>query len=505
MAQKVLVYSLYEQGFQEACQFEAANECLENNDEVLFVTCGKCMGFCNSNHIGNKARCFFCQRIQLSRAKKYLKSSAKIVSVSDYCTDQIIDFSNNYSPNFNSIEEVKKIVFHGVEIGYGALSSYLSWTRNIEVDFDGKARSFILDLLRMQVRLVLSIEAIFQEFSPDKIVIHNGRFAQFKPLLGIAVSKGIPYICTETIFAANGEVQREFFYNACPHNVANKHSMIIKFWNNYKDIEERDKIARSFYENRKNAVFAGDKIYVKDQTTGKLPSDWDTKKENIVIFNSSEDEYCAIGSDTENDALFDSQLIGIRKIVERFEDDSTKHFTLRVHPHLKGLPYRYHQDLYNLQYKNLTVIPAESDISSYSVLDAADKIIVFGSTIGIEASYWGKPVINLAYALYEFMDVVYWPKTETELWNMIDDKQLKPKPQNNALPYGLYYMTDKHEPFKYFNVGKFKVYNFLGHEANSYTHYTLFGSDYLYAMVNKFFHAIERVCPVFCRYKKMPV
>ena len=39
-------------------------------------------------------------------------------------------------------------------------------------------------------------------------------------------------------------------------------------------ITNGEKIARSFFENRRNAVFAGDTIYVKDQVQGQMPEEW---------------------------------------------------------------------------------------------------------------------------------------------------------------------------------------------------------------------------------------
>ena len=90
----------------------------------------------------------------------------------------------------------------------------------------------------------------------------------------------------------------------------------------------------------------------------------------------------------DDGAFFPSQIEGIKSIVEHYKHDKTKHFTLRVHPNLKKVSYKYHLDLYNLNYSNLTVVRSNSPISTYALMDAASKIIVFGSTTGIESVYW---------------------------------------------------------------------------------------------------------------------
>ena len=178
---------------------------------------------------------------------------------------------------------------------------------------------------------------------------------------------------------------------------------------------------------------------------------------------------------------------------------------MRVDPNLKNLPYHYHQGLYKLSYPNLSIIPADSDISTYSILDAADKVIVFGSTMGIESCYWGKPTINLAYALYENMDVTYYPKTKEELFDLIDSKDLQPKNSNNALLYGLYYMSNKHMPFKYVNVGKASRFSFLGRPQIRYNYYTILGSNILYNYMEKSYSLLNRYFPLFSKFNKVPV
>ncbi|MCS2656231.1 hypothetical protein NXV26_10165 [Bacteroides fragilis] len=159
---------------------------------------------------------------------------------------------------------------------------------------------------------------------------------------------------------------------------------------------------------RRNGIIAGDKVYIENQIKGKLPIDWDDTKRNIAIFNSSEDEFIAVDRDFDNLSLYKSQIDGIRGILEHYKENQTVHFYLRVHPNLKNVHYQYHLLLYDLslKYPNITVIGADSDISTYDIMDNAEKVIVFGSTMGLESSYWGKPVILLSgqfLLLYECM------------------------------------------------------------------------------------------------------
>lgn len=475
----ILIYSFWAQGYQEACQMEAANRFLEAGDKVLFITCGSKVGLCNDNIRGCKTACKLCQKAQIRRAKKWVSDKLEVKSINEFITKDIEEFAKNYIFNYKDLDDLKNVVFEGVEIGYGALSSYVTYTRNIEPDME-IVRPYLDSLMRMEVRCVLAFKEIFKQFKPDTTVFHNGRFAHYKPIYGLSVINNIDFICTEAITASDGSVQIDNIPNNIPHDFVCRGKMFKDFYDSQSGFSDREKVSRSFFENRRNAVFAGDKIYVKDQRKGKMPDSWRTDVENIVIFNSSEDEFFAIGSKYRDVALFKTQLEGIVTILERYKNDSTKHFTLRVHPNLTGLPYHYHTGLYELDYPNLTVIPADSDVSSYSLMDAADKIITFGSTMGIESTYWRKPSICIGFAYYRSLDTVYAPENVNELWQLIDNKNLPPIDNQNCLPYGFFIMSNRHEQFRFINVGKARWFKYLKKKRLGYNYYRIFGSVMLY-------------------------
>lgn len=501
---KVLFFTLEMQGLQEASQLQAANECIAQGDEILYLTCGRALGFCNDNRKGNSLQCKFCKKRQMVRTVHFLQGSVTVSSIDNYVTPQMVDQADAMDFSFQSMEELKSITFDGIEIGYGALSSYVSYTRNIEAPIS-HIKSYIEDMLRMQVRMIFALKELIASFQPTLIVFHNGRFAEYKPLLGLARKLGIDFLCTENILLGDGNRYQDNYCNGIPHNVYDRDLHVKELWNCAPDMQQREQVARSFFENRRNAKYAGDTIYVKDQKEGMLPADWDDKKENIVIFNSSEDEFFAIGSDCGANALFKSQIEGIKTIVEHYVSDTNKHFTLRVHPHLKGLPFAYHQDLYKLKYPNLTVIPADSVVSSYSLMDAASKIVVFGSTMGVESTYWHKPVINMAFATYNLMDVVYIPQNENELWSLIDNKELKPKEVEHTFPYGYFVMTNRRPQLDTVKeLTNRKTLSLWGNKYIYHSGYKLLGSEHLYGIWRALMYRYEGLVPGLCKYKKIP-
>ena len=156
----------------------------------------------------------------------------------------------------------------------------------------------------------------------------------------------------------------------------------------------------------------------------------------------------------------------MRRIFETFKDDPTIQFCLRTHPNLKGFDNSQTREIKQLAalYPNVLVISAEDTVDSYGLLAACDVALTFGSTIGVEACYWGKPSILAGRALYQFLDCCYKPNNHEELVAMIKS-DLKPKPREESLKYG-YWEARRGIPFEYFK--QTSMYGggiFLGHST----------------------------------------
>lgn len=238
---------------------------------------------------------------------------------------------------------------------------------------------------------------------------------------------------------------------------------------------------------------------------GILPDGFSASERNIVILNSSEDELYSISNEFEKRNLFFSQIEGIKFIGEFYKGQKNVRIYLRIHPNLKKINYRYHKDLYELSssYQNLTIIPANAKVSTYSLIDGAEKIIVFGSTTGIEATYWGKPVINLATAFYDNLDVCYRPSSLDELKDLLANFVLPAKDRVKTFPFGFFYKRNEHEKYSYvdYSVMEKKI-NLLGFKRTIFIARFILNSCggfyylFYYLMFNVYRH-------IFC--SKMPV
>lgn len=441
-----------------------AIEYKERGDKVTVIQCDEGMGMCPWNAMSSQRCCKYCYAVSKKAFKRYCPEGYEYVKLSTLISTEDKKKSNDYPLDFNSIAELKSIVYDNVEIGYGAFSSYATATLNVMPVISNAFKTYIQHLMRMEIRVYEALKRNVIKEKYDLIIFHNGRFAIYRPFLGVARNLNINYIATEH-FDSSGVTYKNDFVNDVPHSVEANMQKALDLWNK-SDVKEREEKGRNFYEWRKNGVPSGTdkKVYVSNQERGKLPDGWDENVENIAIFNSSEDEQCAIDKKIDSQNLFENQYVALSKLFEHYKDDKTKHFYLRIHPRLKIVPYKSHTALYNLKYENVTIFAPESPMSSYTLMDHCDKTIVFNSTMGLEAAYWGKPVVALVRDFATEFGLAYFPETEEKLWELLDNKNLKSLNNDNSLIMGNYFLREEPQ-YSHINI---KVDDsFLGHNFHT--------------------------------------
>ena len=148
--------------------------------------------------------------------------------------------------------------------------------------------------------------------------------------------------------------------------------------------------------------------------------------------------------------LYENQAEGLKKIKNSLKEcnvDITIH--VRVHPNSKNTNPQFFNDILELNSSNFNIIMPDSDVSSYRMMECSDKIITFGSTIGIEASYWNKISINIGRSFYEKLGVSYSPINHDEVLELILSENLVVQENINIYKYGFYHV-ESGEQFKYY-------------------------------------------------------
>jgi len=425
-------------------ELEIAELHLAAGDAVTLLACHGELDACDVNPRHRRTICAEC----ISRGQQGAKLLARPLHVQRAFTRTATVAAElaQIPARFSSLESLKAFHLDQFDIGYAALSSLVTLTRDPDVDLVAHA-DLLHRLLRASWLAYRSVQRHLQEKSVDRLYVFNGRFAPLRAALRACQAVGVPCLVHER---GHDLDHYALFRDTLPHDLVSMDRQIREAWDRAGSASRRTGVARQWYERRARGAETNFKSFVTSQQANRLPDGWDSTKTNIAIFTSSEDEFVAIGDSWRN-PLYPRQLSGLSAILASLSDiRSNLHLYVRMHPNLAEVDNRQTRAMRQLSAEGLTVIPPEDSVSTYDLMRRADKVVSFGSTAGIEAAYWGTPSILAGPCFYRELGSTYNPATHAELMRLIAAR-LAPPEIEGALMFG-YYFGSFGEPFRHFRA-----------------------------------------------------
>ena len=447
----------------------------KEGDTVYLGYCHCALASCFMNLSSHVSTCKFCHFMYRQYQKKYGKGV-------HFMPIKETDLKHqDRQLNLQNSEAIRTLKYRQVEVGSSVLSMYYDISRDLDManweGFIGWAQPLIGNLCDF----VDYVYQLLEKLKPDQVLIYNGRLFENRLFYDIAKSMGIEFVSLEGVGGHIEPYKKIRFVGEWPLNIELYGRMVEDLWKRSpQTLEEKTRQASTFYEKRRNGILVFDtKVYTKDQQKDLLPEGFDSSQTNIAIYNSSQDEIAALGDEWQKGNLFTSQYEAIEFMLQHANPGI--HFYLRIHPNLKGVLYKAHMELYDLQkYPNITVIAPESKVSSYALMDACNKVVTFGSSTGIEASYWGKPSILIGRSFYEMTDACYHMKSKEELISAING-HLPAKERLGALKYA-YFVLDRQYSVDESNFDIDVRYHHMRWDFFSTSYFKVFGSDFLFQL-----------------------
>lgn len=450
MFKRVLIYEPFVLWYHHfVTSLEIALEHLRNGDKVYFLVCKSNLLTCQENSKHNLNLCTICIANLLNGLKKinFPKENVIYLDLERYRKDIRL-------PEFRSLDEFKNFEIDGVDFGQAAYSSLVSLIREPFPDIE-EHRELINKMLTDEIAIYNYLNELFSSEIYDLMYLFNGRYSTQRPFVRAAQKFNIKFFTHERGLYLDTYCLIEDTYI---HDINFLKKDIEDKWNLNSNYEEKEKIATEYYSRRFKGWGGSWYSFVENQKVGKLPENFDNSKINIAIYNSSEDEY--VGFKEYYNELFKRELDLFENII-KLSKNKNIHYYLRVHPNLKGLNNSQIRAIKSIKgkYNNLTVIDADSDISTYDLMKACDKIIVTTSTVGLEANFLGKVVISLGVSYYDSLNIAYKPQTYEEIISLIENKNLLPLPREGSIKY-IYWFYKISKKYKYYkpeaiNGGRF--------------------------------------------------
>ena len=363
-------------------------------------------------------------------------------------------------PEFRTLGELIDFKYDGADIGEAVASSLVTQVRDHEPDFT-RHQSRIKREILTSISIYRYFLWLLGDLKPEIFYVFNGRFASIRPALRAAQKLGI-----KTVTHERAGMPRKYILidGKLPQDLGWWKADIQHHWADVAPPagRTREEVSAEWFEERRGGKDQGWLSFTTTQIQGLLPKGFDLSKRNIVMFNSSEDELAAFA--TWKNPFYRDQNDAVRALVEE-KWSPEFHFWLRMHPNLTGLDNTQTRQLYALAAKypsKFSVIRPDEAADTYHLMTACEKTVAFGSTAGLEATYWGRPAILLGRAPYEDLDCIYQPRSHAEAVTCI--KQiLAPRPRESTLKFGYRQKMNGHE-YKHFDWDSLFTGKFMGQE-----------------------------------------
>ena len=443
MNKKILFFSPYAiWPFHFENDLEIIKQHIDQGDEVTFLTCDGDLSSCEPNSNHNLSTCQSCiqrrnkgfQLLEISNKVKFLN----FVNLSNSDRQTI----KNFPKYFKNLRTLKLLTLENFDIGLSVASSLISYLREPYPN-PNNYKDYVKRNIESALIVYLSVKNHIQAIKPDKMYIFNGRFASLR-----AAMRAAQQMSTSFDIHERAEVGGKYSLtaNTYPHDRQRAKAKIESVWTNSSLPEaEKFEIGSQWFIDRRMGKDQGWVSFTSDQN--KAPNFIDKSKTNIVIYNSSEDEFTAIAG-WENH-IYKSQTEGLFRLAQSLKNDQNIDIYLRVHPNLKNISNSQTKALTKLKgrYANFHIISAEDTINSYELMDIADCIITFGSTMGVESAFYHKHSFLVGASFYEDLEVCSTISSHNELVNIIKDRQfdlsllVKEERKKNAIKYGFFMAT----------------------------------------------------------------
>ena len=446
---KVIIYSAYPPTPHLDTDLELAKLHMQQGDEVHLICCDGALPSCLYNPYHTKILCALCRHIY----RRGLRC-ASVPPTRIHYLERVNDIQILPDMKPSNMEELKAVVFDKSDVGMAVASTLISLFSNH--DFNIAVHSDIINRALLSACIVhTSVNAIMDKNKPGKVYIFNGRFFTNRPVLRICQNRNVRFVTHERA----GIVAKYCIYdNVMCHDINYNKEEIKSIWANHPETK-KEKIGAQFFINNRNRVVQSWEVFTKKQIKGCLPDNFKHSARNIVLYTTSIIEFAAV--DGYDNPIYRDDIEGLDKILG-FLSGIDCFVYVRAHPNLSNLDNAQNRITAEIcgRYRNVIYISPEQKIDTYALMDVADTVLTFGSTMGVEACYWGKTSILLGRAIYEDLGCSYVPKSHDEVKHCLR-AILPPKEKLGAIMYG-YWVLARGQNFKYFEPDGLFSGKFMG-------------------------------------------
>lgn len=304
-----------------------------------------------------------------------------------------------------SVSELEGFTYHGERLGFWAINSLRWFLRRHHLEDDIKTRQFLKSFICSAWNVYQQFSQLLDSKKPQAVVVFNGMFYPEAAARAACLERGIRVITHEvglrplTGFFTTGEA------TAYPMQIAD----------DFQLTPEMDGILNKYLENRFKGNFSMAGVRFWPEMSG-LSEDFLAKaaqfKKIVPVFTNVIFDTSQVHANTIFSHMF-AWLDNVHKVARLHPEIL---FVIRAHPDESRPGKESFESVAEWVKKsgvtnlpNVLFIDSNEFISSYELIDRSHLVMVYNSTIGLEASLLRKPVLAGGKARFTQLPTSFYP------------------------------------------------------------------------------------------------
>lgn len=325
------------------------------------------------------------------------------------------------------LDTVKRLQYQTFgDLGWSVISSATSMTRDSHVTPITHRRLFV-QLCAAAILVFEKTKALIDELAPSEVMLFNGRFATTRGVIQAAQARAVPWRMHER----GGDIHRYWIADCMPQDQDRLQELIRNEWRDEHSVD-----GHAFYRSNRQRVERTWHSFTAMQEFGRIPAPMEEPGDWISFFTSSEDEMFAIGEQFQG-ARYPNQMDALRAVAAAVDSLPGMRLCIRVHPHVSQKSAADQRKWANLRIPGALVIGPGDSCDSYALIDRSRVVCTFGSTVGVEATYWRRPSLSFNRSFYDRLNVCEQATDHAQIRHFLEHPVVFPI--EGALQYGAYW------------------------------------------------------------------
>ncbi len=420
------LHTLYEGTIARACQVRGAS--------IHYLLCNGLLPECDQ-HWGtykNSPRPFdLCRSCKQNAISHVSELGFPYEWLGDYVDSDIRQKIFAWAQNLNPTG-MPGAVYDGYPIGDYVQSSVSSYFRRYPIDVtDWNTVSVFRGFLYSGAVTVAAIQNFLDIHDIDAAIVFNGRQSVTRVALELLLKNSIRVLTHE-------RPQSQGYLNVRPNASCISLAPFAEYWKQWAEIP----LTRPQLEQALNWFI--ERRYGINQTwqnfnTPNLSSDHSIRqamginadKRMVVVFTSSTDE---IAAESSWQGPYAYQSEWIEDVIVWAKDRNDIDVVIRLHPNLAGSGNRgrateeikFYEELEPRLPDSVQIIPADTPLNSYALMEEGDVGLTYISTAGVEMAMLGKPVVLGGRTFYEHGSEILRIRSRAESHEMLNRSLRRP-------------------------------------------------------------------------------